>query len=81
LSRCCKIDINHGEGDCIWTIVDNKYIFDIQQIILKTKGVDILKEHVVPDNMLLILNQIPIKRVIQKAGSLIFIQAGMLFWR
>jgi hypothetical protein len=26
LSRCCLVDINHGEGECIWTVIHYKYL-------------------------------------------------------
>lgn len=48
---------------------------------MKDTGADIFKVSVVPNNMLLIHNQIPIKRIVQKSGSLVYIESGMLMWK
>ena len=80
ISKCCIVDVNHGEGDYIWTLISFSYLSSIRNIIMKSTNIDILKTPVLPDNNLLMLNKIPIKKIVQKQGSSIFINSGMLFW-
>ncbi|CAD8118527.1 unnamed protein product [Paramecium sonneborni] len=71
-----QININHGPGDCLWTIIDANYIdklFHIMPDLYKKEG----RWYV---NIAYFLqNQIPVKQVIQKEGDILIIGAGCFF--
>lgn len=64
----------------MWTVVNFSYFQEIRDIILKSSNVDIEITPVLPDHTLLMLNRIPVKQIVQKQGSCVFINSGVLFW-
>ncbi|CAD8099803.1 unnamed protein product [Paramecium primaurelia] len=71
-----QININHGPGDCVWTIIDANHIdklFHLMPDLFKKEG----RWYV---NIAYFLqNQIPVKQIIQKQGDILIIGAGCFF--
>ncbi|CAD8191842.1 unnamed protein product [Paramecium octaurelia] len=71
-----QININHGPGDCLWTIIDAYYVDQLLNImpdLYKKEG----RWYV---NITFFLeNKIPVKQVIQKQGDIMIIGAGCFF--
>ncbi|CAK62732.1 unnamed protein product (macronuclear) [Paramecium tetraurelia] len=71
-----QVNINHGPGDCVWTIIDANYIdklFSITPDLFRKEG----RWYVNIEFFL--KNQIPVRQVIQKKGDILIIGAGCFF--
>ncbi|CAD8098039.1 unnamed protein product [Paramecium primaurelia] len=71
-----QININHGPGDCVWTIIDANHVDKLFNIMPDLY----LKEGRWYVNIVYFLqNKIPVKQIIQKQGDILIIGPGCFF--
>ncbi|VDN60820.1 unnamed protein product [Dracunculus medinensis] len=74
-----SININIGPGECEWFAVPYEY-WPIIDDMLRERGLEFLKGSWWPDIDDLLDADIPIYRFVQKAGDLVWVGSGCIYW-
>ncbi|CAL2051278.1 unnamed protein product [Caenorhabditis brenneri] len=78
-NNVAAVNINVGPGDCEWFAVPYEYSGKIEEMC-KKKQIDFLKGSYWPVMTDLLDAGIPVHRFTQKAGDMVYVPGGTLFW-